>query len=470
MPVSVTPCPERVVTRARRRIGAWLRCAVLSGLAATMPVAANDAWTLEQALETVANDNPDARIAMHRIAAARAGLEQAAAAFGPQLTLESGYMGTNRPMLSFGNILNQRAFSNAIDFNDVPATDDLNLRGVVSLPLYAGGKLTADRAAATATAEAAVLDAAAVRNLLAYEVTRTFFDIGKARQLMAATDATATSLAASLDIARSRLRAGTLLKAELLDIEVRLAAAREDRVRARSGHALACRALQSLLGIEDLANPELDTTDTELAVPAADRTAVRAEIVAARARTRAADAAIASARAGALPQVSAYGSVDYDHGFAMNGSSGADYGAGITLRWHAWDNHLVDAKVAEARALLEASREQERKIRLAIELETAQARLELRQADERLTLGELTVEQAGESLALTRARFAAGLALTTQLLDAESALTVARVRRAEAQASRQIAIAGLRRALGMPPIGESAPLPEPFIDADGELK
>lgn len=51
---------------------------------------------------------------------------------------------------------------------------------------------------------------------------------------------------------------------------------------------------------------------------------------------------------------------------------------------------------------------------------------------------------------LTRKRFEQGSVLSTQLLDAETALLSARVRRAEAEADQRIAVAALRKALGWP--------------------
>jgi hypothetical protein len=64
--------------------------------------------------------------------------------------------------------------------------------------------------------------------------------------------------------------------------------------------------------------------------------------------------------------------------------------------------------------------------------------------------------EAGLRGMVTRARFSQGLALATQLIDAETALTAARVRRAEAEADERIAVAALRKALGLPQI-ESQP-------------
>ena len=69
---------------------------------------------------------------------------------------------------------------------------------------------------------------------------------------------------------------------------------------------------------------------------------------------------------------------------------------------------------------------------------------------ERLHVGEKAVTQAEESLAITRDRFTQGAALAAQLIDAQTALTAARVRHADAGADVQIATAALRKALGLP--------------------
>ena len=104
----------------------------------------------------------------------------------------------------------------------------------------------------------------------------------------------------------------------------------------------------------------------------------------------------------------------------------------------------------EARANLESAREEQRKLRLALDLEVEQARLELKAANERLAVTQQAVSQAQESANLTRSRFEQGAALSTQLMDAETALVGARVRRAEAEADQRIAVAALRKAFNLP--------------------
>ncbi|MGP8052825.1 MAG: TolC family protein, partial [Limisphaerales bacterium] len=143
-------------------------------LAGSLAAGAAEPWTLERALDYALTHNPDARIAQQRIAAAQAGLEQANSAFWPQLQAQSGYTRTDNPMMVFGSILNQRAYNynSPPNFNNLPDVDDLNARGMVTVPLYAGGRNVAGRQAAKANTEAAKQDSAAIRNALGFEVSR----------------------------------------------------------------------------------------------------------------------------------------------------------------------------------------------------------------------------------------------------------------------------------------------------------
>jgi outer membrane protein TolC len=430
----------------RTGIGGCLLCLALTARA-------TEAWTLERALDQALAHNPDARIARQRIAAARAGLEQANSAFWPKLQFQSSYTRTDNPMLVFGSILNQRTYSPALNFNDVPDVDDLNARGVLTLPLYAGGRNIANRQAAQANTEAAKQEQAGIRNTLAYEVTRAFHTVLKTRQFIRAAEAAVTSYQTNLTLAQRRLNAGSLLKADVLDLEVRLAQAQEDLVRARNAHDLASRALRNLLGLE---TGEFTVADTAPAVSVPDwrNASHRPELTAARERETAAQAQVRGAQSGYQPRLSAFGSVDYDYGWVTRGD-GKSYTAGVMLQWDLWDGFATRAKAREARANLATAREESRKLRLALDLEMEEARLNLEAATERRTVTEKAVAQAEESVRSTRDRFEQGLALPTQLMDAETALVAARVRRAEAEADQHIAIAALRKALALPQLDPS---------------
>src|ERR1035438_1843078 len=137
-------------------------------LTCSLAAGAGEPWTLECALDYALSHSPDARLAQQRIMAAQAGLEQSDSAFWPHLQFQSSYTRTDNPMLVFGSILNQRAYNSSLNFNDVPGVDDLNVRGLVTVPLYAGGKIQAGHEVAKANTEAAKQTSAAVRNELGF--------------------------------------------------------------------------------------------------------------------------------------------------------------------------------------------------------------------------------------------------------------------------------------------------------------
>jgi outer membrane protein len=422
--------------------------AFLAAAALTVSTLGAEPWTLERALGFAVTNSPDTRIALQRVAAAQAGLDQANSAVWPRLTFQTGYTRTDNPMLSFGHILNQRAYSSSINFNDVPDTDNLNVRGLLGLPLYTGGRIASEKRAARADSNAARQEAEIARQALAAEVTRAFFITQKTRQFVAATEAAVTAYETNVVIATQRFDAGTALRTDVLDLEVQLAQAREDLIRARNANTVAQRVLQNLLGIDEPGFTVADSAPT-LALPLLDVTPARPEAAAAAERTRAAEANVQGAKSGYLPRVTGFGSLDYDRGWVTDGHS-KSYTAGVLLQWDWWDGWLTRSKVNEAAAHAELAREQERKTHLAIQLETEQARLDLEAAHERLEVGQRTVARARESLTLTTNRFAQGLALASQVIDAQTALTGAQVRQAEAEADLQIATALLRRALGLP--------------------
>jgi outer membrane protein len=427
-----------------KRLLGFLALSLLCSLAA----GATEPWTLERALDYAQTHNPDARIAQQRIAAAQAGLEQANSIFWPKLQVQSSYTRTDNPMLVFGSILNQRAYNSSLNFNDVPDVDDLNARGIVTLPLYAGGQNAANRQAAKANTEAAKLDSAAIRNALGFEVSRAFYTVLKTRQFIQAAEAAVNSFETNLVVAQKRLDGGTLLKSDVLDIEVRLAQSREDLVRARNANLLSIRALRNLLGIEDGEFTVADTTPA-VSAPYVGDFSQRPELAAARERASAAQAQVRGSKSGYQPRVSAFGSLDHDYGW-VTGGDGNSYTAGVMLQWDLWDGFLTRAKTREAQANLETAREEQVKVRLALDLEVEQAWLDLNAADESLAVSSKAVEQAEESAMLTRNRFEQGLAISTQLIDSETALVAARVRRAEAESDEHIAIATLRKALALP--------------------
>ena len=410
---------------------------------------------LAEAIRLALKNNPDLATAQQHVNAARAGIQQTEAALWPQVRLSGSYAASDNPVQAFMMTLNQRAFSFTGNFNHPDPTDNLNSKVLAQWSLYDGGQSLASRQAAKLNTEATRQTFAAARNDLVFEVTRAFHTIGKAREFVTAAAAAVASMEANVNVASNRFAAGHVLKTDLLDSQVRLAESQENLIRARNAVALSEVVFRTVIGVGEKENVTADETVGQaprLSSPDESNrrdtcsTLSRPELAAAQQTVTAAERQVRAAQAGYIPRLNTFASYDLDSG---NGTRYTDsWLAGVSIDVNIFDGFLTRGKVSEARANLESARQQERKVALSVTLETRQAQLNLEETQARLDTTGKSVEQAEESVQITKDRYANGLALLTQLLDAENALTAARQRRAAVGTDLLIARAALDHALG----------------------
>src|SRR5690606_34366987 len=118
-----------------------------------------------------------------------------------------------------------------------------------AFPIFRGGQDYLRRQAAELGVEAAKLERLAVRNALTEAVISAFYALVAAPQLADAAGASVRAVDAALDHARTGFDAGTVLKSDVLSLETRLAAAREEQLRATNAVELARTGLRTLLGL-----------------------------------------------------------------------------------------------------------------------------------------------------------------------------------------------------------------------------
>lgn len=434
----------------------------LAALAASLSLfalpAAAEPWTAARAVETALRQHPDAAAARARLAAADAMIQQANAAWLPQVSLSARYTGTNSPMMAFGSILNQRAFSSSLDFNRPGTIDNLNLTGTVGYNLYAGGRPTAGKQAAEAGARAAAEDLRAAQHQLAAGAISSLLQLRKAREAVGAVEAGVRAYEAALANARLRFDAGQVLKADLLSLEVKLAETREQLTHARHGAALAERAFLFVLGEQPAAGTGIELAPADPALdaltePSAPTAPERPELAGLRQRLTAAEKMAAAARGARRPTVNAFASYQYDQGWQLDRHADG-WLAGVSVDLNVFDGGQTSGKIRQAEAELAQVKEILRKAELGLALEAEQARLTYAAARERLAVSAQTVAQAEESASLSRARFEQGSLLAADLIGVESRLIDARLRRTIAEADERIALVELHRALGLQPLAQ----------------
>ncbi len=408
-----------------------------------------DTWTARNSVEFSLAHSPDSRVALQRMHAAAASVEQARVGYYPSVDLSAQYGQTNNPMYSFGNILNQGSFSQDINFNDPGRTDDLNVRAGIEYRFYNGGRDKAGVTAAEAGLAQSAMDRETVHTQLAFQVVRSFQSIVQATEMLEARKASREAIRASLAVAQARFDAGDLLKADMLNLEVEELRASENLILAEHRLELSRKVFLNLLGLQEgnvLIDPEHDCNQQ---LPEDRSYEKRSELQSFAHAEDAAAARVQAARGGNLPTVDGFASYQYDKGFVEEGE-GDSWMAGVKLNYRLFEGHKTSADVASAMAGLATVRAQRQKVELGMDLEVKQADLNYRQAMQRLQVTKKMVEQAEESARLSRTRFKEGVVLSSDLIDVEMRLTDALVRQSVAKANIKVAMADLRRAMGLP--------------------
>ncbi len=405
-------------------------------------------WNGEEAVVFALKNSPDSAIAQKKIEAANALVRQSRSGNYPRINLSSSYTQTNNPMYSFGNILNQQEFTTDIDFNDPGVTDNLQLKAELKYRLFNGGTTQASIEAAEALREGAELKLQATHNRLAFEVVRFYHMIIQAEEMVHARKSGIEAIEASLAVAKARYDAGDLLKQNLLNIQLQKARAQEELISANHTLALAKRGFATILGLDD-AELSIKATDSDRQErPAVLDMENRPELKQMASLIRAAEANVKKAERTRYPSIDGFANYQVNSGTVTDGS-GDSWMAGIRIDYLLFDGNNRNSSIEKAKAQLLVAKEQKRKLMLNINLEIEQARLKLTQSEERLKVTENMVGTAIESARLTRARFKEGVVLASELIDAENRLTEAHVLHSSANAMQKIAIAELRRALGL---------------------
>ncbi|MBU2537319.1 MAG: TolC family protein [Proteobacteria bacterium] len=454
---------SRRILAVLRKVALLAVCCVLPavfphGVQAREASVIPEAWTVRNAVRFAARNNPDSRMARSRIEAAQAAITMEKSSFYPRLDLNSRYEQTTNPMYSSGNILNQGAFNNTIDFNNPGRTDTLNTGIQLGYRFFNGGRDLAGLKAAEAQAVSSQMELAAVQSQLAFEVVRSFQLIIQAEEFIKTHQSALDAISASLNVAQARYQEGVLLKADLLDLEVQQSKAQEALSRTSHNLEISRRIFLSLLGLADGPVILNQAQGCVQEIPPSVEHDQRYEIKSMEALILAAKARVRQAESGYYPSLDGYAGYDVDKGYVTDGS-GDSWQAGVKLQFNLSEGGRTSAEIARTSAMLAEAQERKRKTELAISLEVKQAEFALQDASQRLQVTEKSVAQAEESARINRLRFTEGTLLSSNLIEVENRLTDARMRRIVAETSQRIAIADLRRALGLAQFPETSDEP-----------
>lgn len=334
-------------------------------------------------------------------------------------------------------------------YPDVP--DNYRVRLDLQWPIYTAGRTGALERAARAEMQASAEDLAAARADLVLEISRAYWALVTARDTERVLSAALRSIDAHVGDLKTRLDQGLISPNDLLSAQAQRSRERVASIEAETIRQTAEADLRRLIGGDGPIQPASAGLDSGGAASDAqlrpERRALDQRLQAARERETAAGAS-------ARPQVFLGGGYDYARPnpriFPRADRWEDSWDASVNVSWTLWDGGRRAAERAEAAAGVRAiaARIDEFDRQASFEL---QARgLEVRSSRAAIDAAQEGVDAAVEARRVVNERYRAGVATSTEVLDAEVAVLQAELDRTRAVASLRLAEARLARASGLP--------------------
>jgi outer membrane protein TolC len=400
--------------------------------------------------------------ASHRLAefgaredAAEAAARGRVAAERPEVSLLAGYTRTNH-VDEFG--VPQPDGRLRIIYPDIP--DNYRTRIDVAWPLYTGGRLQALSRAAADEAGAATRDLDAQRADVRLEVTRTYWTAVTSLDTVHVVEQSLARTEAHLGDLRARLEAGLIPPSDVLSADALRSRQQVQVIEARHALEVVQADLKRLVGLSPGSTVELTSalespepgSPEDLDAQIARAKASRPERAALLQRVEAATARAEAAGAGRLPTVAAGGGVDYARPnpriFPRLAAWEDSWDVSVNASWSLWDGGRRAAAETEAAAAARALQARLAEFDSLVEVEVRQRRLEVESGRAAARAAADGVRSATEARRVLGERFNAGVATSTEVLDAQVALLQAELDRARALAAVRLAEARLARSLG----------------------
>ena len=414
-------------------------------------------YTLEQAIETALSNNPELSIMQARIEQADAQLGQAMASFYPQIKTSLTYQFSNNPAQAFAMLIAERRLNFAgTNFNNPGFIEDYRPSVTASYSLFRGGQDYYQSQAAQLGIESSELEKSATRNRLLSNVTAAYYGELAAIDAHKISQRSIEAVQSELDQSRVRFDAGTVLKSDVLSLEVQLAEAKEADIQAANAIEMAQNMLKTLLGLSVNDNFAINETSVS-ALPQApadfDELLNQAlshhpELKAAEKKVAIAEKQLSVAQAAYLPRADALVSYGSDSKNLTYNSNRDNVSVGVMLELDLFTGFATQEKIKKAEHELTAAQELARQTRLRIENQLMSAQLRLREALNRTQVSALAVQSAEEALRLVNEQRQAGVVTVTRYLEAQVARDRANTRQISSRYDALRSEAELKQAIG----------------------
>ncbi len=401
------------------------------------------------------HNNPDVDIAISSIRQAEAVIDEANAVFWPVFSFYTEYTKADSPSTYLFKKIDQRKLPAETDFNDPGKIENFEMGFSARYNIYNGGRDVLRKRMAETGLELGRLDRLSVENALVASVIQAYYNTLATLDFIEIANESVKTIDSQLRIMIVKYKAGGALKSDILSLNVRLAQAGENVIRAENNYKLSVAALANLLGADADTKIELSGAEwypvelpNDYNAGIVEAFGMRPELLKVRQQLIQSKMALDMEKSGYMPRLDAKGKYYSDDSGLSYYSDRANWVAGVILNWDIFTGFSTTVRVEKARAVLNQMLAADRKTSQSIQLDVKTSYLRLSGAKARIAVARASVAQAEESLNLVRKQYEGGSATITRYLDAELARNTVRVRERSAFYDCKKAQADIGRALG----------------------
>jgi len=378
-----------------------------------------------EVLERVSQENQTLKMSKEDYNEARADFRQTNAVFLPNIAVSHTGISTTNPLMAFGSKLNQGILT-AADFNpdllnNPDQTQNFATRIEVKQPLINMDGFY-QRKAAKNKMDAMTLQTERTSDYLMFEVDKAYMQLQLAYKALEVIEKALLAAESNKALADNSFKQGYLQRADVLAVEVRVTEVKNQLQIATSNVENASNYLSFLMN--DSSNTLLHPSDSlsvnQLDLVVATQVSTeRSDIKAMQLASNAYETMNKADKMTFLPTLNAFGSYElYDDQVFQGDASGYLFGA--QLSWTLLDGTKRFGKAQKSRAAFEKSKLQYEQYVSQSQLELNKAKRLFIDAENKLQLSKLAMEQSQESLRIRTNRFEEGLEKTSDLLMAET--------------------------------------------------
>lgn len=374
----------------------------------------------------IAANNQQIKIAEKAYQSAKADYQQSRALFLPNIHTSYTGISTTNPLMAFGSKLNQETLS-ASDFNpallnDPEKTQNFAAKLEIQQPLINIDGLF-ERKAAKAKMDAYQLQTERTKEYIELEVGKAYMQLQLAYQAVYVLEKAKMTGKANLQLVENYFKQGMLQKTDLLNVQVRVNEIANQLQYAISNVQNASDYLAFLMN-EDTTGKVYKPSDViKNIIVVEEVTSIisnhRKDIQAMQKSSEAYARIWQSSKMDLLPRLNAFGSYElYDSQFLSASAKG--YLVGAQLSWNVFDGYKSIGKMNKSKADFEKSTIETDQYKKQSQLELNKTNRQLKDAENKVNLSKLALEQSQEAYRIRQNRFTQGLEKTTDLLQSET--------------------------------------------------